>query len=554
VLGLAAACGATPARSKAPATPAVKAPAVSGIVDQGVFALTGKGKPLGTEEFTITRGPDGYTIDSVTYLAAAGVIRMHDGHLETDAAWRPRAGLFRDVRDGVTVHALSGVPLRTDETVAGTPGRTVTASGAVDLFVSDSTMVHLAPLCGIAGAARRTAFPAMAITIGPEAAAGALVRRDVDVGGQVKAVIYCDAEARLLGVDIPMTGWAAVRKGFEAEVALAHPAPPAVAPLPDDVVELEREVKVRGKGVVEGATLACALVLPAAHAEARDRALPAVAIVTGSGPQDRDGNSVGGGGIHLSTYRAIAIGLAQGGVAAMRCDDRGTARSTGDFGSATLATFVADAAAVVAALRKERAIDPDRVGIAGHSEGGIIAPMIAARDRRLAGVALLAAPGRPLDAVFLDQVARGLGRTGATADERSRALDRHRAAFAAIRADTPLPDTSEAREWKGSEAWLRSHFAHDPSAIAATLDRVPVLIAHGALDQQVTADDADALVDALRRAKNPRVVVRIYPSLNHMFVHSSTGDISEYADSSGVLDPQLVDDLVEFFAKGLAPR
>ena len=97
------------------------------------------------------------------------------------------------------------------------------------------------------------------------------------------------------------------------------------------------------------------------------------------------------------------------------------------------------------------------------------------------------------------------------------------------------------------EAWLRSHLVHDVRATAAAVGAVPVLIAQGAVDQQVTVADADALADALT-ASRARVTTRIYPTLNHNFVTSATGDVSEYVDPDARIDAQLVSDVVQFVA------
>ena len=146
--------------------------------------------------------------------------------------------------------------------------------------------------------------------------------------------------------------------------------------LPPGLIEEERTVKA------SGAELACSLLLPA---ERKPR-LPAVVFITGSGPEDRDEDTVGPGGLKLAIFKVIAIELGRAGIASLRCDDRGTAKSTGSFRSATLETFVADTSAEVAALRAEAAIDPARVGLIGHSEGAIIAPVVAKADPKIAAL------------------------------------------------------------------------------------------------------------------------------------------------------------------------
>jgi dienelactone hydrolase len=553
-LGLAACAGAT--RPPAPPAREPPRPSAEGLWDRGEFAYELKGEPAGTETFSIERTGDGFRVRSSTMLElSVDRHRLIETELDTDAAWRPIRGVVRDARDGGTISTLDGDPLRLAIAVAGVPTREHAANGRVDLFINGNTLVHYAPLCAIDGAAVRTAFPGMTVAIASAvpAARATVARRDVDLGGATRVAVYCDG-AKLVGVEVPIAGFVAVRAGYDradlrdpgAVVARAVPA------LPEGLSELDREVVVRASKHGRRVVLACSLVVPSTHAartrRERATALPAVVFVTGSGPQDRDENAVGGGGVTISAFRVLAYALGTAGVASLRCDDRGTGDSTGTFGDATLDTLVGDARAQVAALRREPAIDPARIGVIGHSEGGVIAPILAAKDKKLRALALLAAPGRPLDEVLLEQVDRAQRRTGAADADRVATLARYRAVFDAIRDRTPMPDTTEARDWKGGEAWLRSHLRHDPATTAARVRTPAVLIAQGGTDQQVGVADAEALDAAFRGGGNRRVTYKLYPDLNHLFVASSTGNVSEYADPDAALDAAFVADVVGFLS------
>lgn len=540
VLVSVAACGGAAVRPVEPARPA--------IWDHGELALSQKGRAAGTETFSIERSTTGYTLRSSTMLEYAdGAGRLIESELVTDPAWRPITATVRDARDGVTVSTLGGAPLHLAVTVAGVAARDVASRGTVDLFLGEYTMSQFAPACTLPAATERIAFPAMVVAIGaPAAVAGSTItRRTVDLGGATEVEVYCDG-VHLVAAVVPFTDFAAVRAGYDLAALRAAPprAPPA---LPDGATELDRSIDVPATRHDAGATLACSLVVPAG--DHGTHALPAVILITGSGAQDRDENAVGGGGVEMSAFRVVAGALATAGIASLRCDDRGTAGSSGRFGDGTLDTFVGDATAMIAALRAEPAIDPARIGAIGHSEGGVIAPILATRDRRLRAIALLAAPGRPLDAVLLEQYDRAQRRLGASDADRTAAVDRYRAVFAAIRAGTALPDTTEGREWAGGEAWLRSHLAHDPIATARKLRRIAVLIAQGDLDQQVTTADADALAAAFAKAD---VTYKRYAALNHLFVASTTGAVSEYVDPDATLDAAFVADLVGFLTGALA--
>jgi dienelactone hydrolase len=553
-LGLCACAGAG-AAPKAVTGPQATAIALPKSVDRGELDLTLHGKPFGSETFAIERTAAGYLLRAEVRLEAGGRLRLLDSELFTDPAWRPLAGTFRDVKDGGTISKLAGAPLTLSGTAPFAPPSTRTASRDVGLFLADNTISHFAPLCAIAAPTTRVAFPGMDVTVGPDEprAGGRLQRRRVDLGGTMRALLLCD-RGRLIALELPLVGLAAVRRGRAGDVAAAAAAPRTKPPLPAGLIEEPRTVRVAAGRHGDHALLACALVRPAVDPAPRPPARrPAVVLITGSGAQDRDGDSVGPAGVKLSLLKVLAGALGAAGVVSLRCDDRGTAASTGSYGDATLDTFVGDAAAMVAALRREPTVDRGRLIVVGHSEGAVVAPRVAVRDRTIAGLVLLAGPGRAIDVVLLEQVALTLRRAGLTGDEIETALGHHRDAFAAIRAGAPLPETAEAREWSGGEAWLGSHLRHDARATAAALRDLDVLVAQGGLDQQVAVADADVLAAALRTAAGVRVTVALYPALNHNFAASDTGDVSEYVYPDLEIDAAFVADVVAFVV-GIQPR
>ncbi|MBK9030974.1 MAG: alpha/beta hydrolase [Myxococcales bacterium] len=554
VVGLAGACATTarpapvaptavaPAPSASPSAPTPRGPVE---IDRGELTLTIRGRPAGAEVFTIEADPDGYVIRSEVRLESGSTLRLFDSVLTTDRAWRPRAATGRDVKDGGTTVALTGAPLvlRTRSQLG--PSSERTASRAVELYLGDNTFAHFAPACALPAPTVRVGFPGMDVRIGvdqPTALAG-VTRRTVDLAGTMRAVVTCEA-GRLLAVELPTMALTAIRTDRTDDVTPLVLPTPTKAALAPGLIELERTI------ARPDATLACALVVPAAATAP----LPVAVLLTGSGAQDRDSDSTGPGGIKLGLLRAVASALGLAGVATLRCDDRGVGGSSGDFGAATVDTFIDDARAMVAAVRADRRLDPARVALIGHSEGAVVAAAVAAVEPRVAAVALLAGPGRPVEQVLLEQVALTLSRAGLTAAEAEAALDRHRAAFVAIRAGAPLPDTPEAAEWRGGERWLRSHMTRDILATIAALGSRPLLVAQGGVDQQVAAVDADALVAAARAAGNPAVVDRRYPGLDHLFAASATGDPAAYADPDRQVDPRFLTDLAAFVAAAPARR
>lgn len=237
--------------------------------------------------------------------------------------------------------------------------------------------------------------------------------------------------------------------------------------------------------------------------------VPAVVLVTGSGPQDRDS--------HMAIipdyrfFRQVADSLSRRGMAVLRMDDRGVGGSGGATPDVTTADFADDVRAAVAWLRARPEVDPARIALAGHSEGGIIAPLVAADDGRIAAVVLMAGPawtGRRISDMQIRDVLAGQGRTGA-------ALDSALAAAVAER--------DSAAE---GMPWVRWFLEHDPLPVAGRV-RAPVLVLQGGTDRQVTPGQAEELAAAVRAGGNGDVTVRVFPAVNHLFL----------ADPDGTADP-----------------
>jgi pimeloyl-ACP methyl ester carboxylesterase len=483
-----------------------------------------------------------------------------EGMLETDLAWRPRGGSFAVDVAGKAIHAK--LQLEDGVLVQELDGATTRAGGPVDLLISNNVMVHMTPMCALGEARTLTVFPAVQVDVrapvaleltDPTSTATATPRRftrvSATMAGELRLELLCDG-ARLIGVAVPAIGFFAARageEGFAAQLAWPERKKP---PTPSTLVELPRQVKV------EGAVLGCTLLVPKAYAKLKKRGkgktapLPAVVFVTGSGAQDRDEDSPGPGGLKLAAFKVLAGRLAEAGVASLRCDDRGVGGSTGSLATATLETFVADARAELAALRAEPAIDAARLGVIGHSEGGQVAPLVAAAEPALRAIALLAAPGRPLDVLVLEQLSAGWKRAGLADAEVVARRARLELVFAMLRAGKTDDLTAEEKaSW--DNAWWRSHLAADPAAVARTLGKIAVLIAQGGRDVQVRLADSEALNEAFLAAGNPQVRYEIYPELNHLFAFTERGDIADYFDPDAQLDEGFVADVVEFLSRAL---
>jgi fermentation-respiration switch protein FrsA (DUF1100 family) len=199
-------------------------------------------------------------------------------------------------------------------------------------------------------------------------------------------------------------------------------------------------------------------------------------------------------------------------------------------------------------------VNPAKTGMIGHSEGGIIAPLVTLtlvpRPRALV---LMAGTGRPFDVIIDEQARHAMEQGGMPKAEIDAEMAKRASVYAALRTGKPLPSTldpAEAKEWSRNQAWMVSHLKHDPAKTAAKVKGVAVLIAQGSLDKQVSVADADALEVALKQ-HNKVVEKRVYPGLNHLFAPAKTGDVSEYSDPELNVDATFLADVVRFLTANL---
>ena len=260
----------------------------------------------------------------------------------------------------------------------------------------------------------------------------------------------------------------------------------------------------------DGHTLAATLTRP----RVRTGRLPAVITISGSGAQERDEALPGVEGYR--PFREIADTLGRRGIAVLRFDDRGTGESTGDHAAATSRDFARDVQALVTWLRTRPDIDPDRIALVGHSEGGLIAPLVAADDPRLAGIALLAGPAYTGARIIAFQQRSAITQTYPSLGAGAR--------DSMFRAAQAQLDSTARRS-----PWIAEFLQYDPIPTARRVRDVPVLIMQGETDLQVTAEQADLLGAAFREAGNRDVSVHRLANTNHLFQHDTSGVPSGYA-------------------------
>ncbi len=354
----------------------------------------------------------------------------------------------------------------------------------------------------------------------------------VDIGGVVMR-FAADASGRLLGGCVPAQGTTMERAGHPVECSApntAYTIPERDYSAPGGAPYTAEQVTVRTPA---GHVLTGTLTLPAGERGP----VPAVVLSTGSGPQDRDAASPAIPGYR--PFRQVADTLSRRGIAVLRLDDRGVGGSGGVLPDVTTADFADDVRAAVAYLRARPEIAPGRIGLVGHSEGGVIAPMVAAADPRIRGVALLAAPSRPGRELSMYQ---------------NRALVDAVAELTAAQRDSIMAGIpAQLDALAAANPWLRYWFAYDPRPTLRRV-RAPVLVLHGATDRQVPEAQARELAETARAAGNRDVTLRVFAGLNHLFVPDpeGTANVQRYAAlPSKQVAPEVLGALADWLAARL---
>ena len=329
------------------------------------------------------------------------------------------------------------------------------------------------------------------------------------------------------GIEMTCTATLIDAEAFAAATKLERPQTPK-PPFPYQAEDVTYE---NAKGGIE---LAATLTIPEGEGP-----FPAVVLVSGSGSQDRDETIMG-----HKPFWVIADYFSRRGIAVLRYDDRGVGGSTGDPTTSTIADHVYDAMAGFDYLRTRAEIDKKRIGIVGHSEGGSIAPEIAAKRRKDVGfIVMMAGMGIPGDQVLRGQVDRLLEQKGMPKEAREAELKRRDEIVAAINAHEDAEKRKAAvealYEARGAlndatklerQTFLTPYFVHflgyDPRRALRKV-KCPVLALNGELDIQVLPDaNLPAIEKALK--KNRAARVERLPGLNHLFQPAKTGSVDEY--------------------------
>ncbi|MES2848990.1 MAG: alpha/beta fold hydrolase [Bacteroidota bacterium] len=294
-----------------------------------------------------------------------------------------------------------------------------------------------------------------------------------------------------------------------------------------------------------------------------------VILITGSGPQNRDEEFM----TH-KPFLVLADHLTKNGIAVLRYDDRGFAQSTGKHGSATSADFANDVRAAIAYLKTRKDIDTSRIGLLGHSEGGLIAPMVAA-DTKVAFIVLLAAPGVSGSQVLLKQVEL-MGRVmGQDEEGLQKEVSLSQGVFNLfsqygddesfetrlkeyldnfISVNKVIPEGMDKATFikmqvsQFKKPWVRFFLKYDPVNSLKKI-QCPVLALNGSKDIQVAPENLIAIEKAVRQGGNDKIQVKEFPGMNHLFQTCKTGAMDEYATIEETMDPLVLEQISDWLLK-----
>lgn len=289
---------------------------------------------------------------------------------------------------------------------------------------------------------------------------------------------------------------------------------------------------------------------------------PAAVLITGSGPQNRDEELFA-----HKPFLLLADTLTRAGYAVLRTDDRGVGGTGGDLNVADYDLLADDVEAGVDYLRSRPDIDPARVGLFGHSEGGYLAPLVAARpDSGIAFAILMAGPSVSGADALLEQTRAILTQSGLPAEEvdkevadtavmaellRAGDIDGAQAAYQQRLADMP-EEMRGSSETSPITPYYASFVAYDPAPALSAL-RIPVLAFYGDKDLQVLSAQNEPPARALL-AGNPEATVHVFAGLNHLMQPATTGSIDEYHSIETTIDPQVLTYVTDWLTGRVPPR
>ncbi|HEX7086593.1 MAG TPA: alpha/beta fold hydrolase [Vicinamibacterales bacterium] len=526
--------------------------------DSATFRVFLRGAPIGSEDITVRQDESGLTIAGHGRLGSPIDLVSRQLFIRYDAQGRPIELSIDALNRGTafTVNTTFEEGTATSEIVqGGTPSRkqdTVAPNTLVlpNLFFG-SYEALARRLASIPDGSSFQAYiaPQAEITVKQNARSSRKIEtaaRVIDVrtyaltfqnpGAPVDATIWTDEAGRLLRFEVPSQSLLYVRSDIASVAARA--------------VNVSRDGDLAVRIPANGFTLAGTLSKPSGTPPPKGR-YPAIVLLAGSGPTDRDEVVAG-----IPIFGLLAAPLADAGYHVLRYDKRGIGQSGGRAESGTIEEYAEDARAAVRFLRKRKDVDPDRIVLLGHSEGALAAMLAASRDDDIAALVLVGAPSVPGGELVLEQQQYLLGRMNLTEAERTARIELQKRIQAAVVGEGSWDGIAEPLRRQADTSWFQSFLRFTPADVIAKTEQ-PILIIQGELDKQVMPHHADRLAEMARARKDaPKDAVEVVrlDKVNHLLVQATTGNIEEYSSLTGQnVDPRVASATIEWLGRVL-PR
>lgn len=326
-----------------------------------------------------------------------------------------------------------------------------------------------------------------------------------------QADLWADETGRLLRVAIAAQSFEMVRNDVSSAAARTEVAPRAG----------DEQVRIPANGF----SLAGTISKPSTGTLAKAGRYPAVVLVGGAGPSDRDESKSG-----IPIFAQVAGALADAGFLVLRYDKRGVGQSGGRADGATLEQYDEDARAAIAFARRRKDVDPKRVALAGYTDGGWAAMLAAQKNKDVAALALVATPGVTGVELVLAQQQHLLQVMGLPAAEQQAKIDLQKKIQNAVLAGTGWESVPPQLRRQADTPWFHSFLAFDPAPVMRNIKQ-PILIVQGDLDRETFPAYADRLAQMARQRKPPadKAVTLVHiPGVNHLLVPATSGETSEY--------------------------
>ena len=495
------------------------------------FTVFVRSTPIGSEQVAVERTATGWTITSSGRVGPPVDLILRSFEARYDADWKPLRLQFDQTLGGqsTTLQAeVTGTDARSEVTPLG--GATMIRAHIIDPRAIFLPNPFVAPWEAVS-ARLRTTTPGEMISIYQPAQGSFPITVGPTTVEQIKTVdhtvtahrtrltltpvgappldieVWGDDNGRLLRVSVPAQGLEFARED--------------IASVGARIVTMSRPNDEEMRIPANGFSLAGTISKPA-NATGR---LPAVILLGGSGPTDRDETAFG-----IPIFGQVANALADAGFIVLRYDKRGVGQSGGRSESARLADYAEDAKAAIKAMSDRKDVDRKRIAVVGHSEGGWIAMLASSKNDRVSAVGLIATVGVTGQELNLYQVVHGLERSGRPENEQQSTIDLQKQIQQAVVTGKGWEaiNVSDSVKRQADTPYFQSFLTFDPAKYMKDVEQ-PLLIVQGERDMQVPPSNADQLETlAKSRKKNVPVDKIKVPGINHLLVPATTGEVEEY--------------------------